>query len=251
MAVRNLKTSQRKKQKDAIRRSQTASPTGFASITRGQFRIASDEGLLVQGSQRVTGRLNIDGIEIVDGQLLVNGSFVLAGNADFTGPVAIRGVLRIEGDTWMVGPVRIEGDLDLSGKTIMTGDLDLLGNLRVKADGTITVEGTTDMQIGRLANGHAGIDFGTAELYSDGNYLAMTAGDSTSGVTPTFAQISHSGNGFRATADGPQLGGVKRATEGQTLYAVLMDGDGNLVRARDAFTTDPGDDGGDPPISKA
>jgi hypothetical protein len=73
-------------------------------------------------------------------------------------------------------------------------------------------------------------------MYSDGEYLAQTAGESTIGVTATFAQVSHAGNGFRATADGPQLGGVKRATEGMTLYPVLMDGEGNLYRAREPYT---------------
>lgn len=174
MAVRNIKTSQAKKQKDAVRRAGTASPVGHTSITRGGLRVASEEGLTVQGSQRVTGRLFVTGYEEVSGQLRVTGSLVVSGNADVTGPMDVRGPLTVRGSTTFVGPLRIEGsaaivgplriegqvdvagpftvsgtmditgDLTITGKTTVTGDLDING--KSKFTGDLSIEGSTKMR---------------------------------------------------------------------------------------------------------
>jgi len=165
MAVRNTKTSQMRAQQRRTQKLESQAPTGFSSVTRGQFRVASPEGLKVEGSQRVTGQLYIDGYELVAGQLEVSGSFVVSGNADVTGPMAVRGPLTVRGDTTFVGPLRIEGSaaivgplriegrVDVSGPLVMSGAMTVTGRLDVQGDvaftGRTLLNGDTDVN-GRL-----------------------------------------------------------------------------------------------------
>lgn len=201
MAVRNIRTSQAKKQKDAIRRGQTASPVGHTSITRGGLRVASEEGLTVQGSQRVTGQLYVDGYERVGGQLEVSGSLVVSGNADVTGPMAVRGPLtvrgtttfvgplRIEGSAAIVGPLRIEGRVDITGPLVMSGAMTITGRLDVQGDVVFT--GRTLLNGLNEINGQLAIN-GPTRI----NGETTMAGDTTiAGDTRLAGELSLIGSG--------------------------------------------------------
>ena len=230
-----------------VRRLETRSPLGNTSVTDGQTEFNGEESVAINGSGRVAGVFYVDGRIVIAGTFDLDGIGMVTGHFTVAGPSTFIGSVRIEGPQEYVGDSTREGDQVVTGKTDHEGDIDLTGDMTVRGGGRVTIDGTTDVVLGKLDNGHAGIDFGNAEMYSDGEYLAQTAGESTVGVTATFAQVSHAGNGFRATASGPELGGVIRATEGQTLYSVLMDGDGKLYRSREAFTpTEPG--GGTGPV---
>jgi cytoskeletal protein CcmA (bactofilin family) len=153
VSVRNTKTSQNRIQQRRIQKLESAAPTGFSSVTRGQFRVASQEGLLVQGSQRVTGTLFIDGTERVDGTLVVAGTLnvtgtsTVSGNMAVTGPLTVRGnstfigPLRIEGTAAIVGPLRIEGNVDITGPLTISGAMTVTGDMKVT--GAVTLNGKT------------------------------------------------------------------------------------------------------------
>lgn len=96
-----------------IRQLETASPLGHSSITRGALRVASPEGLIVEGSEKVTGTLT-----------LTPGS-----------------VLDVTGETNLHGPTTIDGTLDVKGATTLSNDLN------VAAGGGITIDSTNPLKL--------------------------------------------------------------------------------------------------------
>jgi cytoskeletal protein CcmA (bactofilin family) len=111
------------------------SPLGNSSVTRGALRVASTEGLIVEGSQKVSGWL------IVTGTLKVVGTFLLDGITTVTGAFTSKGLTRFEGDTTQSGPFHVQGATDLTG------------NMTVKTGGKILVEGPSaaTLQNGELS----------------------------------------------------------------------------------------------------
>lgn len=75
-----------------VRDMEGASPIGFSSVTRGTFRVASDEGLLVEGQAHVTG--------------LLSGS----GQIDWTGPAEFTGDVSAQKFTAGIGAFRTTFD---------------------------------------------------------------------------------------------------------------------------------------------
>lgn len=80
---------------------QGGSPLSDSSITRGRLRIASDEGLLVEGIATIEGLIDVTGEQRVTGVLrgIADGSkaarLIWAGTADFTGDVTAR-IFKVE-----------------------------------------------------------------------------------------------------------------------------------------------------------
>jgi len=246
MAVRNIKTDQMKKQVDGIRRGGTASPVGHTSITRGGLRVASEEGLTVQGSQRVTGRLFVTGYEEVSGQLHITGSLVVSGNADVTGPMDVRGPLTVrgsttfvgpldvEGSTTFVGPLRIEGEVDVTGPFTVAGTMDITGDLtitgRSKFTGDLSIEGTTklrgDMEVlgdGRIrvgsliigpALGTDGGFYSTSDLFLGAATLIDILANNSVDIT--------TGDGVNIRGGGLRVIGMPEVTKDAAGYTPVM-----------------------------
>jgi cytoskeletal protein CcmA (bactofilin family) len=188
VSVRNIKTSQASRQRRRTQKLESAAPTGFSSVTRGQFRIASVEGLLVEGSASVSGRLEVSGIEVVSGQLRVTGSLVVAGNADVTGPMTVSGPLTVNGETTFVGPLTIEGettvvgtlmvegDVTFTGKTVLNGETELNGDTKItgkteligdtKLSGNLDVVDDGKIQVGTILLDPRGGDNGLGSISS-------------------------------------------------------------------------------------
>ncbi len=104
-----------------VEKLERAAPTGFSSVTRGTFRIASMEGLKVEGSERVTGILIVDGTLQVTGTETVSGTLVISGGQIINGTFVINGTTTVNGATTFVGDVHITGTATLTGTLAVTG----------------------------------------------------------------------------------------------------------------------------------
>lgn len=144
---------------------------GFSSITRGALRIASNEGLLVEGSAKVSGWLVVTGTARVVG--LLEGS----GTLDWTGPVNLAGAQTVTGPTTFNGTWKLAGNGEITGNVTstgtwtqngiwrfngdgdITGDVDVSGNISVWSQGKITVTGGSSpatLQNGKMSFGTGG-----------------------------------------------------------------------------------------------
>lgn len=116
---------------------ETMAPVGFTDVTEGALRILSAEGLIVEGSAKVTGTLQVTGF------LNGDGTITWTGTSNFSGPTNIT------------GPVD------------MTGAVDVLGNMAVKGGGNITAG---VVKIGpSLGGGGGGIEATSGTLYLTSN----------------------------------------------------------------------------------
>ena len=141
--------------KRRLRELETTSPLGFSSITRGQLRVASPEGLLVEGSARVSGVLDGDGTlhwtgtVKLDGPVSIVGTVTRSGNETATGTTALNGTTDLNGPTTITGQTTVQGDLDVTGGgTIQAGAVEIspasggrvtVGDLTLTSDGTAQV----------------------------------------------------------------------------------------------------------------
>ncbi len=93
MRHRNLNDPPQSDLQRRVRQLESASPIGFSSVERGGLRIASDQGLLIEGQGLVTGLFDVTGT--------LSGS----GRFDWSGPWFLRGPGRIEGNTVATGDI--------------------------------------------------------------------------------------------------------------------------------------------------
>lgn len=209
-----------------IERLERAAPVGFSSIGRGALRVYSAEGLIVEGSARVSGQLIVTGTERVDGTLRVDGHLIVAGDMDITGPTVMSGTFTLDGDTTINGKVVITGDMDITGETFITGklhidgDTDVTGDMKVTGGGEITVEGASPMKIGVTGLGLPGVEFasgggvssqtGGARLYgSGGSYVGAFSGEAIVGAGSGIVRVGSEGTrvtGNFISALPPKLG---------------------------------------------
>lgn len=170
-----------------------------SSITRGGMRIASNEGLRIEGSAKVSGWLIVTGTARVTGRLEGSGTF------DWTGPMNLQGAQTITGPTTFTGEMIVNGTWKLVGNGEITGNVDLKGilnllrDLLVKTGGKIVIEGA-DQIVLEQSGGVARMRMGASEirggdgigLYSNGgpDVISTSAGlrianlPSVSGATP-------------------------------------------------------------------
>lgn len=159
---------------------ETQAPLGYSSVTDGQIRIASPQGLWVQGEGgiRLDGRMDADGVIDVTGTLTVkgrdggsggvftaegtntlSGKNLLSGPTDITGALKIKGATEItgslttsEGGVTLGGPVNITDTLEVSATTKLAGNTDIGGTLTIsgatvvdntfRTNGAVTVAGS-------------------------------------------------------------------------------------------------------------
>ena len=131
-----------------VRALSTQSPLGNSAITSGALRVASAEGLIVQGSARVTGVLN------GDGTITWSGPWNLVGDGIITGDTQITGALTVEsGGSITAGSLRIDETdagrishpvlIALSAPATAVNNLAVLANAEI--DGEVTLRGLPTM----------------------------------------------------------------------------------------------------------
>lgn len=161
-----------------LRALETASPIGSSSVTRGALRIASIEGLIVEGSAKVTGLFK--GV----GTFLWENIFNVTGTATFTGT------------TNLDGPVDIDGNVALKG------------DLAVKAGGSVTVEGTNPVKLGVADNGFPGLQFPAGALTAASSSIQMQSGNAAIGATDGQASMVVGAVGMGVNASGTSILGA-------------------------------------------
>jgi hypothetical protein len=220
-------------------------PLSNSAVSGGRTRFIGEDSFLIEGSGGVTGTLTIDGLEIVDGELrirghlnvsgptnlggdtditgdtTVTGRFTLDGPASIDGDTDITGTLHITGDTTVEGPFRVQGPMGVYGKlgihgdTNIDGDTTLDGDLEVTGGGTISLGDMVLKKVGSRGK----VDFGIAELSSDGANVAIQAGSALAGVGSGIAQLTVGGHGFRVEDDGRiRIGILPTTTRAPNLF---------------------------------
>ncbi|WP_091232654.1 hypothetical protein [Microbacterium sp. 3J1] len=165
-----------------VRRLETATPLQNAAITRGSLRVASEEGLIVQGSALVNGLLSVLGRVRIHGLGLLEVLSLI----DLLGSMRVRGGGTIDvesGGAIVVGNVRIQdGKIAVNGSAIVidgaTGRISVNGNDIVidGATGKITVNGGSSpatLEEGKMSFGTGG----AVEADTSVGGVKMTAGD--------------------------------------------------------------------------
>jgi cytoskeletal protein CcmA (bactofilin family) len=133
------------------------SPLANSAIDRGALRVLSAEGLIVEGSQRVSGVLIVSGEETVDGILRVTGTLIVSGETE------------ISGTTEITGPTTITGTFGIDGDTTLSGTLTLNG-------GEIVIAGDTPIRLGTNSAGLAVMTFGSSEIRGADNGIILDPG---------------------------------------------------------------------------
>ena len=173
-------------------------------MSRGALEIRSAEGLIVNGSARISGVLNGDGTITWTGpaqfigQLTVDGPTTVNGNSDFNGVVNID------------GPLGVNGLAYLRGDTEVTGDLSLLAGGRLKAG---------VLEIGPGLGGGGGGVFSSGDLFltaSGANAVRLSntriGGDLVVTGTIDLGTLPSSTAGANVVADGGVLKKVSSAS---------------------------------------
>lgn len=155
---------------------ETQAPMGYSSVTDGQIRIASPEGLWVEGEGGikldgrmdangvidVTGTLTVRGVEGAGGVFTAEGTNTLSGTNLLSGPTRVTGTLDIEGATTVTGafstseggvtlggPVKITDTLDVTATTTLGGNTTIGGTLEISGATTVKnafkTEGNTEL----------------------------------------------------------------------------------------------------------
>lgn len=128
MQWENLNDPPMAREKRKTQALQGQSPLGASSITRGRLRIASDEGLLVEGVATVEGLIEVTGVQTVEGEMIVTGvlrgepfegspaQLEWAGPANFTGNVKAR-IFQVENGDYVA--LFNENGLRTEGKGVL------------------------------------------------------------------------------------------------------------------------------------
>ena len=202
MMIDNLNDN-RQEIRDLMRRVsqlERQSPIGFSSITRGSLRVASPEGLIVEGTARVTGILtgdgtfDWDGTIKLDGPVQIVGTVTRSGNETATGTTTLNGTTNLTGQTTITGATTVQGDLDVTGGgTIQAGAVTITpaggGEVQV---GTLTISSTGQIGDGNADGVRIGTDFRTSAR------VVLSSLPTVTGQTPNL-WLSGSGELFRIT----------------------------------------------------
>ncbi|PPG25965.1 hypothetical protein C5E10_18010 [Pseudoclavibacter sp. RFBG4] len=133
-----------------VKRHGTQNPAGDTSVTEGTFRVASDEGLIVEGSERITGVWFLDGVGEVTGSLSIfggpdgAGSLFASGTVDFEGVFTAAGKNTLSGENLLSGPTKITGAFEIEGATKVTGTFETAEG-GVKLGGPVEITDTLDV----------------------------------------------------------------------------------------------------------
>lgn len=158
----------------------TNAPIGFSSVTKGGLRIASSQGLLVQGSSSTTGTANVSGTQSVTGTANNSGVVNNSGTINNTGTSTNTGQTNLNGPVALVGTQTVSG-----GGKIVVGPL------------TISPTGTYGSKISCSTN----IELAAPTVVVSGNLIASGAAGAntlsmlTPGTTTSPANVFVAGDG--------------------------------------------------------
>jgi len=206
-----------------LRELETASPLGSSSITRGALRVASNEGLKVEGSAKVSGWLIVTGTERVIGRLEGSGTF------DWTGPMNLQGAQSVTGPTTFTGKVNINGDVDINGPLNVLGVWKLTGNGEITGDVNLTGELTAGNV--RISPNTAGgqIGFGSGRRIDAGaGFLGLYDGARFIVFNSTGVAIHGGGATITVSANGVRMNLPQVAKAGIPANCVYVGSDGYL-----------------------
>lgn len=177
----------------------TQAPLGYSSITEGSLRVASEEGLIVEGSALVNGVLSVLGRVRIHGLGLLEVLSLI----DLLGSMRVRGggsIDVLDGGVINVGNVRIEdGKIYVGGtQIIIDGDT-----------GKITINGGSSpatLEDGKMSFGTGGaVEADTAvggvkmtagdAVVNAGNVASIRKGSSSIIVGPDDITINPAGDG--------------------------------------------------------
>lgn len=202
------------------RRHGTQAPLGYSSVSEGALGILSNEGLIVDGSAKVTGWLIVTGTERVTGLLEILGTLRAAGVIEFTGPTTIAGTTEITGDTTVTGKLTVEGAWSLDGEGEITGNVGLTGDLNVAEGGRITADNVRiedgkvyvgDLVLEPNENGGTVKFPGGSQVYASGTTLSLYS--SSTGALIELGAGS-------ATVQGPGLQRIEVSAGGYRFIAL-------------------------------
>ncbi|MBG9885442.1 hypothetical protein ABE10_02340 [Bacillus toyonensis] len=216
---------------------ETQSMLGSSSVTRGQTRIASNEGFLVEGSQKVSGWLIITGTERVVGRLEGTGVF------DWSGDMYLRGAQHITGDVTFDGSLRVNGPIDVYGTWKLIGDGEVVGSWKLtgsgKIQGDVEVLGNGKLRVGNMvidpADGGSVAFPGGAKLQADpGGGARLTQGTNRAYVGPNMVSLQLGAKSFSISASGFTIDGLgtvpSSLANGAAAGTVWMDTSGQVWR---------------------
>lgn len=142
--MRNLNDGNVKDIFRRLRKLETSTMLGSASIGEGRVRFYDNSELLIEnGALNVTGSASISGVLNVSGQTNLIGQTSVTGPMTITGTTVIGGNTNITGELNVTGPTTLDGITDIGGDTTITGNLGVVGPLDVTGD--TTLGGTTEI----------------------------------------------------------------------------------------------------------
>lgn len=184
-AIDNLNNDEMRGIIKRLERLERAAPVGFSTVSRGALIIKSIEGLIVEGSAKITGILT------GAGQFLWNGIVTL------TSTFTATGTTRFEGDTTQQGPFHIEGATDLTG------------TMTVASGGKVTVAGSDPVSLGVTSSGAPGIEWSSGgRVVGGASSASMTYSDKTVNVGAAGAILANAANRVVITASGTTIEGA-------------------------------------------
>lgn len=161
-----------------------SAPIGYSSVTQGGLRIASAEGLTVEGSQSISGTSDISGTQNVSGTHNVSGVQNVSGTQNQTGPINVNGAYTGVGAESHAGTQTYTGNETHAGTLGYTGNETHVGN--ESHAGTLTYtgneshSGTTLNYTGNEAHSGTEEHHGNVSIY--GNLAITGGGNITAGV---------------------------------------------------------------------
>ncbi|PZE89935.1 hypothetical protein [Curtobacterium sp. MCBD17_008] len=257
--------SELKDLKERVAALESRDPLSNSAVSGGRTRFIGEDSFLIEGSGGVSGTLTITGLEVVDGELRITGELNVSGPTNLGGDTDITGSTTVTGSFRVTGPVTLDGDTAINGETVINGDTTVEGPFRVRGpmgvygalgihgnttmDGTLGIEGDTtlsgDLEVddnGRITvggmtigkfGGRGKVDFGTAELASDGTRAAIQAGSALVGARVGAAMLLYAGNGFVADSAGLYIANLPSTSKPPNLYC---DPDGGKLYRSTATT---------------
>lgn len=212
---------------------ETSAPLGYSSVTDGQIRIASPQGLWVEGEGgiKLDGRMDAQGVISITGLLeLLNGStLTVKGTTTIEGAFTASGTNVLSGNNMLSGPTTISGTLGVTGATSISGDFTSTGNVFLNGPtrlngnsfvtGTLNVTGATTIQNALTTSGNT--DLGGTLTISGATTINSTL--RTEGAVTIASTLTTTGN--------TTLGGNLTISGATTLNNTLTMGGGAAINA--------------------
>lgn len=142
-----------------VRILEVRNPLENAAVDRGGLYIRSNEGLVVEGSAKVSGWLIVTGTLKGTGTFDWSGDMNISGSQHVTGPTVFDGSVQINGPVTVAGTFDVTGAWKLIGNGQITGNTTITGNVDVNSPGRIRITGGSSpatLENGRLSFGTGG-----------------------------------------------------------------------------------------------